>query len=105
MNTPSPCPDLLQVARRLIWFEPPETALKQPVRLLAYAFRYATPSDIKVLRLHFSAEDFVEALEQAPPGVIDARSWAYWNWILRGLAEPPPMPRRTFGETEPENRA
>jgi hypothetical protein len=26
-----------------------------------------------------SERDFEEVLEHAPPGVFDARSWAYWN--------------------------
>jgi hypothetical protein len=42
-----------------------------------------------------SEVDWREALDRAPPGIIDARSWAYWNSKF-GRWPPPPMPRR-FG--------
>jgi hypothetical protein len=38
-------------------------------------------------------DDFREALEHAPPGIIDERSWAYWNTVI-GRYPAPPMPRR-----------
>lgn len=31
------------------------------------------------LRAYVCDDDIREALDQAPPGIIDARSWAYWN--------------------------
>jgi hypothetical protein len=37
--------------------------------------------------------DFREALDHAPPGVFDARSWAYWN-LKYGRAPVPPLPVR-----------
>ncbi|HTV78932.1 MAG TPA: hypothetical protein VMF03_11780 [Steroidobacteraceae bacterium] len=81
------------VARRVIWFESPAQALSDPVRLLAYAMTYATHEDMRALRQHVSDADFLEALDRAPPGIIDARSWAYWN-SKAGRWPPPPMPRR-----------
>ena len=36
-------------------------------------------ADMKLLRRYVSDEDFREALDKAPPGIIDPRSWAYWN--------------------------
>lgn len=38
--------------------------------------------------------DFREALDRAPPGIIDPRSWACWNLVIAGRHPPPPMPRR-----------
>jgi hypothetical protein len=93
---PLPCkPDLLAVARRVIWFEPPEQALADPVRFLAYLMTYGTASDIAVAKRYLDADDFREALEQAPPGVFDVRSWAYWNAMFDRYP-PPPMPRRVI---------
>ncbi len=38
-----PTAEVLGVARRIIWFEPPEQALANPIRFLAYAMTYALP--------------------------------------------------------------
>jgi hypothetical protein len=88
-----PNPDLLSLAPRIMWFESPQQALSDPVRFLAYLMTYGTPEDIAIARRYFTLKDFGEALENAPPGVIDQRSWAYWHAII-GRYPPPPMPRR-----------
>jgi hypothetical protein len=87
--------DLLQVAPNVVWFEPPEKALANPVRFLAYLMTYGTLEDIAVVQRYLDLEDFREALEQAPPGIIDERSWAYWNTVT-GRYPVPPMPRRVI---------
>ena len=87
--------DLLEVAPRVIWFEPPERALADPVRFLAYLMTYGTAEDIAVVQRYLGLDDFREALEHAPPGIIDERSWAYWNTVT-GRYPVPPMPRRTI---------
>jgi hypothetical protein len=87
--------DLLRVAPRVIWFEPPEEALANPVRFMAYLMTYGTLEDIKVVRRYLGLNDFREALEHAPPGIIDGRSWAYWNTVT-GRYPVPPMPRRVI---------
>lgn len=89
-------PEIACVARRIVWFEPPEEALNDPVRFMAYAASHATHTDMKVLRRCVSDDDFREALDRAPPGIIDPRSWAYWNSKL-GRFPPPAPPRRRFG--------
>ncbi len=81
------------IAKRIIWFQSPNEALSDPVRFMAYAMTYATHEDMKVLRDYVSDEDFVEALNHAPAGIIDPRSWAYWNSKM-GRWPPPPLPRR-----------
>ncbi len=85
--------DLLEVAPRVNWFEPPTRALTDPIRFLAYLMTYGTEGDVAVVRRYLSLEDFREALERAPPGIIDERSWAYWNTVT-GRYPVPPMPRR-----------
>jgi hypothetical protein len=86
-------PDLLRVAPSVIWFEPPEKALAEPARFLAYVMTYATAEEIEVVRRYADLDDFREALEHAPPGIIDERSWAYWN-AMTGRYPAPRMPRR-----------
>jgi hypothetical protein len=85
-------PELLRVVRRFIWFEEPERALADPVQFLAHAF--GTVEDLKALHGIVGKDEFREVLEQAPPGIFDARSWAYWNLVC-GHQPAPPLPVRT----------
>jgi hypothetical protein len=91
---PLPCnAELLNLAPRVIWFEPPERALADPVRFLTYVMTYGTLEELAVIRRYATMGDFREALERAPPGIMDDRSWAYWN-VMTGRYPVPPMPRR-----------
>ena len=85
----------LAIARRISWLEAPRKALSHPVRFMAYAMTHAGHDDMRVIRKYVSDDDFREALDNAPPGIIDPRSWAYWN-LKMGRFPPPPTPRRTF---------
>ena len=78
-------PDLLALAPRVIWFEPAERALSDPIRFLAYVMTYGTLQDIIVVRRYLDLDDFREALEHAPPGIIDQRSWTYWHTVIGGI--------------------
>ncbi|MGA2290135.1 MAG: hypothetical protein ABSG20_16970 [Bradyrhizobium sp.] len=84
------------LARRLVWFEEPQEALSDTFRFVAYAVARATHEDMKLLRSFLSDDDLREALDHAPPGIIDPRSWAYWNSKL-GRYPAPPLPKRQFG--------
>jgi hypothetical protein len=88
--------DTEAVARRVVWFETPEQALADPVRFMAYAMAYATHEDMKTIRRFVDDQDFLEALDNAPPGIVDPRSWAYWN-LMMGRYPAPPLPRRRLG--------
>ena len=85
---------LTEVAQRVIWFETPATALSDPARFLAYAFAFATADDMAVVRRHFDDDALRDALDCAPPGIIDPRSWSYWHTVL-SRSPIPPMPNRT----------
>jgi hypothetical protein len=85
-----------QLARNLIWFEAPKDALSDPVRFMAYAMARATHEQMRVIRRYVSDADFKEALDIAPPGIIDQRSWAYWNSKF-GRYPAPTMPSRHLG--------
>lgn len=88
-------PETEALARRLVWFEEPAEALSDAFRFTAYALARATHEDMKILRSFLSDDDLREALDHAPPGIIDARSWAYWNSKL-GRYPAPSMPMRRF---------
>jgi hypothetical protein len=84
-------PETLALAKRLIWFEPPEQALLDPVRLLAYAFQFGRAADFAILNAYLARSDLRQALCDAPPGIIDARSRAYWCLMLDLPAQPLPQ--------------
>jgi hypothetical protein len=78
-----------------VWFESPEHAISVPARFVAYVLTFGTSDDVAALREQLTDDDLREALDNAPPGIFDARSWAYWNLIV-GREEAPPMPTRRF---------
>lgn len=82
---------LLDAARRIVWL--PKLALAIPARFIAYAMRYATPADMALVREHFDDDALRAALDAMPPGIIDGRSWSYWNAVL-GRFPAPPVPMR-----------
>lgn len=87
--------ELTALARRVIWFDPPEKSLADPVRLVAYAMTYGDWRDVALLEEHLGRDGLRDALDRAPPGVFDGRSWAYWN-VRLGRYPVPPEPRRVI---------
>jgi hypothetical protein len=90
-------PEIEAVAKRVVWFEPPEQAIADPIRFLAYAMTYGDHADMTLIREHISDLDLLHAVTHAPPGVFDDRSWAYWNLVL-GRDPAPPLPERVVPE-------
>lgn len=89
-------PDLLRLAGRVVWFKVAEAALRDPAHLVAYVLTHGTPEDVATLRRHLSDPQLRVALERAPAGVFDARSWAYWNLMLDRTETP--LPERFRGK-------
>ena len=85
--------DLLSVAERVVWFKAPHEALADPVHFLAHVMTYGTVEDLRALKGLVGQSEFIEALEHAPPGIFDPRSWAYWN-LKCGRVPAPPFPVR-----------
>jgi hypothetical protein len=97
-------PALLAVAERVVWYKPPSEALDDPVHFLAHVMTYGTPEDLRALIGVVGPDEFRETLENAPPGIFDPRSWAYWN-LKCGRTPAPPLPvRRGLEEEEPQIR-
>jgi hypothetical protein len=93
--TPLPAtPELLRVARRVVWFKSPEAALADPIHFLAHVMTYGTADDLAAVSGVIGRDDLCEVLDNAPPGVFDPRSWAYWNLICGRRS--PPLPTRNF---------
>jgi hypothetical protein len=96
-------PELLRVARRVIWFEEPEEALADPVQFLAHVMVFGGIEDLKALRGIVGKEEYREVLAHAPPGIFDARSWTYWNLVC-GRQPTPPLPSRSLPPTLPRRK-
>jgi hypothetical protein len=77
-----------------VWFKEPDEALADPVHFLAHVMTYGTIEDVVAARSALPDGAFREALDYAPPGIFDARSWAYWNLVLANRTPAPPMPAR-----------
>ena len=88
-------PEFLRAAKRIIWFKPPEEALANPIELMAYAMKASTDEDMALLLEYVGKDGLVEAIDNAPSGIIDDRSWAYWNARI-GRYPAPSLPQRRF---------
>jgi len=93
-------PELLAVAKRVLWFGTPEAALEFPLRFLTYAMTYASDEDIEILRKYFSDADFTAALDAPAPGIFDQSSWVKWNEHY-GRTPVPPFPKRRIPGVDP----
>ena len=71
--------ELEAVARRTVWFKPPAEAIESPIHFIAHVLTYGTHEDVVTLRKYISDDELAEAVEHAPAGIFDPRSWAYWN--------------------------
>lgn len=80
----------------MVWFKPPDQTLADPVFFLAHLMTFGTVEDLVTAQKYFGRDDFQRALENAPPGVFDSRSWSYWNLVF-GRWPAPPMPKRNLG--------
>jgi len=90
--------DLAPLARKYIWWQPPEQTLGDRHRLVAQVMNIGTHADVETLRAVLGDEEFKRALRKARAGELSERSWNYWHLVL-GLAKPhavPPLPRRNF---------
>jgi hypothetical protein len=85
--------ELETTARRVIWFEDPPMAIANIPRFLAYAMTYGDYADVAAISKYLSDDEIRAALDAAPPGIFDPRSWAYWN-LKYGRYPAPPIPKR-----------
>jgi hypothetical protein len=88
-------PDIEWVAERVMWFEEPDKATSDMARFVAYVMTYGDHADMNRIRQHLTDDELREAIDSAPPGIFDPRSWTYWNLKL-GRYPAPPMPERFF---------
>ena len=88
--------DLLPLARKYIWWIPPEYAVQDRRRLIAQIMNIGTYADVEALRAELGDDALKHALQTARAGEFSERSWYYWHLTL-GLATPhkvPTLPER-----------
>ncbi len=85
--------DLMGVASRVCWFKAPAEVLADSIFFLGHVMTYGTIEDILTVKRHYTDQEFVDALENAPSGVFDPRSWSYWH-VVYGKLPVPPLPER-----------
>lgn len=70
---------LRTLAARYVWWLSPEVTLARPHYLLCQLMTLGTEEDVRLAREHVGDAAFVQALQHAPPGVMDPKSWNYWH--------------------------
>ena len=70
---------LRQLAKELFWWQAPEVSLANPRRFLAQVMTLGTWEEVQMVKNAFGWDAFKDALVNAPAGVFDGRSWAYWR--------------------------
>lgn len=86
---------LLALAKRYVWWQPPELTLARRGHFLCQLMNLATAEDIRTARRILGDDAFRSALREAPPGVVDERSWNFWHLTLFGTP-PPGLPERVI---------
>lgn len=81
------------IARRLVWWKTPETALEYMPQFLAQVMTFGTWEDVLKVREEFGNDAFRDTLANAPAGIFDGRSWHYWHHYF-GITPVPPLPKR-----------
>jgi hypothetical protein len=85
---------LCRMAARLVWWQPAETSLAQPRRLLAQVMTLGDWPEVVAFKNAFGWEAFKDALTHAEPGLFDRRSWVMWRRFF-GLPSAE-LPQRAF---------
>jgi hypothetical protein len=94
--------DLRVVARRVVWFEPPEQALEITQHFLTYLMTYGTEEDVQIAHKYYSDVDFQVALDNPTPGVFFRDAWIKWNTRYNRVPVPP-LPKRHIPGVDPNS--
>jgi|GEM_PF-428448 len=86
---------LAAIASRVCWWEPTAATLKNKPLFLCRIMALGTWDDICIALDHYGRDAFREALQNAPPGLFDPRSWHYWHHRLK-LLPVPSLPQRVI---------
>lgn len=94
--------DLKVVARKVVWFDPPDRVLGNTRYFLTYVMNYGTEEDISVVCKYYSDADFEATLDNPAPGVFFHHAWIEWNKRYNGVPAPP-LPKRRIPGVDPNS--
>ena len=83
------------IAARVCWWQPAGETLKDSPLFLCRVMTFGTWDDASFCLERFGRDGFRGALQSAPPGLLDPRSWHYWHHRL-GLVPVPAQPLRAI---------
>ena len=75
-------PALTKVAQQVCWYESPQEVLNDQRRFLNMVMARATFENLLIVNKYFSQDALRDAFLNAPPGLYDKPSWAYWGLML-----------------------
>ena len=85
--------EMQDVARRVVWFEPPEKALENPILFMTQLMTYGHLDDVVTVMQHVPMSEFEKTLDDPVPGIFDRASWRFWN-AKCGRDPDMPLPER-----------
>ena len=85
-----------RMAKRYIWWQPPEASVADPRRVIAQVMDVGTLEDVQALARAVGRNTLIGVLKQARPGWFRPRSWAFWHTALGRTTSGriPPIPSR-----------
>lgn len=85
-------------ARRYVWWQTPNEAVRMPERVIAQVMDIGDHADVEALASRIGDEALRAVLRQAQPGQFRPRSWTYWHYRLgmSAVGQVPPLPARHF---------
>ncbi|MFN0246944.1 MAG: hypothetical protein ACKV2T_08540 [Kofleriaceae bacterium] len=86
---------LEELARRYVWWQPADVTLARRSHFLCQVMQLGTYDDVRTVRELVGDDALRDALTNAAPGILDARSWNFWHLVLF-RKPPPPLPERTL---------
>jgi hypothetical protein len=79
---------MAMIARRVCWWQSPEATLQNMPLFLCRVMVFGAWADVTVVLNKYGKASFRGALQSAPPGLFDHRSWHYWHHRLKVLPVP-----------------
>ena len=90
----------LAMARKYVWWQPPERTLEDRRLFLAQMMTLGTVADIRWLLSRVSTSELRRVLRDPPIGIFNRRSWNFWHLRL-GLTPTPALPARPLPREMP----
>jgi hypothetical protein len=100
--TPPYSDELLRVAKKVVWYDQPETTLADLLTFLTHVMVYGSASDVAIVERYVPEKEFRKVLDQAPAGVFTVDAWRRWHERFGLTALPLPTRRFPDGSLGPE---